>query len=228
MRKYFTLIELLVVIAIIVILAAMLLPALNSARERGKTIKCTSNVKNTTMMILMYIDDFDGIFPSTSNFNDAAEVYKCWNMALVRGKYVDDISHLVLFCPSGERGNSSTNYRWYTYGAVADVSSNSGRIYRQTKGLKDPSERMLIGDATNETSGNRTAVPYLWYNTGYNAIPFLRHNNMAPYSFLDGHAGILGKGDFKTNKYFWLSKTYSSNTYTFRRVKLSNLAVVTP
>ena len=59
-RRNFTLIELLVTIAIIAILAAVLLPALNSARAKGQAIRCTSNLKQMGTLAFLYAEANDG------------------------------------------------------------------------------------------------------------------------------------------------------------------------
>ena len=59
-NRYFTLIELLIIISIIAILAGMLLPVLNSAREKSKQISCLNNMMTLGKAGLFYCDDYNG------------------------------------------------------------------------------------------------------------------------------------------------------------------------
>ena len=96
-RESFTLIELLVVIAIIAILAAMLMPALQKARESAQLSSCANNLKQVTMGISTYSDSHNGFFTKSQPAETSGQTH-FWPRVFINGKI---LPHTAFVCPTG-------------------------------------------------------------------------------------------------------------------------------
>ena len=99
-NRSFTLIELLIVIAIIAILAAILLPALNKAREQARATECINKIKQNSLGITAYSDDFNGYAPVNQVISSRNHV---WTRTLWRAGYARP---MMFYCPG-----ATTYYR---------------------------------------------------------------------------------------------------------------------
>lgn len=204
--KFFTLIELLVVIAIITILAAMLLPALSKARDRGKATACMSNFKQLSLAMHNYLSENQEWFP-LANGGLTYSLHYNWAEAMTTfGNFeiCDERKPKVFQCPADNSGNRFTIgenglYPSYCYnkriagGGTGPITPDSSYYKpRNLKRCKTPSFFIINVDAGVPTPGwasNRIYIVFDWTTSTPNeqAIQGQRHLGRHNGLFADGH-----------------------------------------
>jgi prepilin-type N-terminal cleavage/methylation domain-containing protein/prepilin-type processing-associated H-X9-DG protein len=184
-RTGFTLIELLVVIAIIAILAAILFPVFARAREKARQTSCLSNVKQISLGIVMYTQDYDNVFPVSRNPQNPSSVDYWYEMIM---PYVKN--EQVFVCPSA--ADEDPGYGW-NYDALGYGSSSSTHAVSRTQ-IDRPSQTLMLVDAGNYIVYHPHRYGNQWYDPPTDNTLFyfnhlgVRHNEGSNIGYCDGHA----------------------------------------
>ena len=217
-KPKFTLIELLVVIAIIAILAALLLPALNQARDRAKTISCTNGCKQLGQAYAQYEQSNLEYYPyyGTTTGTGTETIDKsvvCLLRPYFSGKDENDktggINESLWECPASKftKATSLKTYvgRWLNGGAHATGIGVSASGVKITQ-MRRPTCLAVMIDALSGDNRNDSVYyrPYFssgtTFNQGGSSFTTVRkgtHKGGANFLFADGHAELKSQD-------FWL------------------------
>ena len=197
----FTLIELLIVIAIIAILAALLLPAVQRAKEQSKIATCSQQLHQLFLAFTMYGSDNAGWLPDNSWFfpqNYAGVYYGAQIPQYIKPGHTA-ITPWIMKCPSVTKDITDTNPHWGgTYGYnvfwYQDWQGNARRL--RTDYVKYPGRKVLLGDAVGFLVLQNGSFWGEWYFSGrhggrangdYNSF----EGRCANFAFADGHIEFL-------------------------------------
>ena len=199
----FTLIELLVVIAVIAILAALLLPALQGARQRALLVSCVGIARGLGQGIQAYTTQSDDALPPAKwGTYDNHMIARAWINLLYDGDYVDDKKGFQ--CPADDvTDNAAYGYEPYrpyplyfssysmTMRCMDCFSDHSPEYARLASHEGYQDKQVLLGDSESnylqpEWFGWDDAPSFM--KTYREQFPFFRHGNKCAYAMLDGSA----------------------------------------